>query len=317
MMSVALRNRLRRFAQVVDPDYRLRGMPRRLRGAWFTCTHAVAGPDEANRAIAETILDGRPAAIGKIGNSELRIVLRWLASGGRTARFPAWLRDEALVGPGVFPPDDRTLARFSEFFLERLGAVDLLGVWYNEGEARVVRTAAPRARCINVEGLEPYRFAAPWTRALEGKRVVVVTPFARTAAAQYARRSAVWPTTTPLLPDVDLRVVTAPFSPALAPPAHADWFARHKAMAEELEREPFDVAVVGAGALSIPLCAHAKRLGRIGIHTGGATQVLFGILGRRFDGAAEVAPLVNAHWCRPLPEETPAANRLVENGAYW
>ncbi|QCG92158.1 hypothetical protein [Azospirillum sp. TSH100] len=315
MIGVALRNRLRRIARHVDPGYRLRGLPRQLRGALFARSRPVATPEDGNHLIAGVIRDGRPAAIGKIGNSELRLALRWMS--GSPVRFPNWLREEALVGPGVFPADDRTLGRFCEFWLERLGTLDLLGVWYNAGEARVVREAAPEARCIGLEALEPYRFAEPWSHALAGRRVVLVTPFARTAAVQYERRHLLWSGKPTPLPDFDLRIVAAPFSPALVPPSHPDWFARCEDLASQLERSPFDVALIGAGALSIPLCAHAKRLGSIGIHTGGSTQVLFGIHGRRFDDDALIAGLANPHWRRPLPEETPKAAGLVENAAYW
>ncbi|WP_029007318.1 hypothetical protein [Azospirillum halopraeferens] len=315
MFGVASRNRLRRLARAVDPDYRLRRVPRQLRGALFALTHEVATPPAGNRAIAQAIRDGRPAAIGKIGNSELRIVLRRLA--GRAAPYPDWLREEALVGPGIFPTDDRTLDRFSDVYLESLGSVDLLGVWYNHGEARVVAAAASRARFMELEALEPYLCEEPWSHALLGRRVAVVTPFARTVAAQYERRRAIWTAQPTPLPDFDLRVVPVPFSPALEPPRHATWFERYDAVAERLESKPFDVALVGAGGLSIPLCALARRLGRIGIHMGGGTQVLFGIQGRRFEDNPEIVRRMNEHWCRPLPEETPSANGLVENGAYW
>lgn len=315
MIGVALRNRLRRIARIVDPGYRLRGLPRQLRGVLFARTQPVASAEESNRLIATIIRDGHPAAIGKIGNSELRLALSWMTS--HPARFPNWLREEALVGPGVFPTDDQTLSRFCAFWLERLGALDLLGVWYNAGEARVVREAAPNARCIELESLEPYRFTHPWSHALAGRRIVLVTPFARTAAAQYEQRHLLWRGTPTPLPDFDLRIVAAPFSPALVPPGHPDWFARCADLIGQLERSPFDVALIGAGALSIPLCAHAKRLGSIGIHTGGSTQILFGIHGRRFDDDDLIAGLANPHWCRPLPEETPQAAGLVENAAYW
>ena len=194
--------------------------------------------------------------------------------------------------------------------------VDLLVVWHNRGEAEILRAHGPAATFTEFAALEPYRLAEPWTRALAGRRVAVVTPFPRTVLAQYARRHEVWGAQA-VLPDIDLRVVEVPFGPALVPPAEPDWFARLAALEERLEREPFDVALIGAGALSIPLCAHAKALGRIGIHTGGATQVLFGIRGRRFEAEAHIAPLINAHWVRPVPEETPERRALVENAAYW
>jgi hypothetical protein len=75
----------------------------------------------------------------------------------------------------------------------------------------------------------------------------------------------------------------------------------------------FDVAIIGAGAWSIPLAVHAKKLGRIGLHLGGTINLLFGIRGGRFENRG----LYNDHWIRPLPSECPANHKLLENGAYW
>jgi hypothetical protein len=318
LLGNGLRNRLRRLANLLDPGRRLRRLPQRLRARRFRAAHTVLTAADAGALIARRIGDGTPSAIGKIGNSELRLLLRWRRAvrRGREPRFPGWLREEAMVGPGLFPADDATLARAAALWLERLRAVDLLAVWHNRGEAEILRAHGTAAAFTEFAALEPYRLARPWTRALAGRRVAVVTPFPRTVLAQYARRRDIWGTHA-VLPDLDLRVVEVPFGPALVPPAEPDWFARLAALEARLEREPFDVALIGAGALSIPLCAHAKALGRIGIHTGGATQVLFGIRGRRFEAEAHIAPLMNAHWVRPLPEETPARCALVENAAYW
>lgn len=313
-----LRNRLRRLANLLDPNRRLRALPQRLRARRFLAEHVTLSAAAAGDAIARRIADGAPAAIGKIGNSELRVLTRWrrATEQGRPPRFPDWLRGEALIGPGVFPTDDDALARFAAFWLEGLRSVDMLAVWHNRGEAEIVDAYCPAADYVEFETLEPYLLAQPWTRALTGRRVAVVTPFPLSVRAQYARRREVWGAAD-VLPAFDLQTIEAPLSPALVPARHPDWFARLDDVTERLERTGFDVALIGAGAMSIPLCARAKAMGRIGIHTGGATQVLFGVRGRRFDAERRIAPLMNSSWIRPLPEETPDRWRLVENGAYW
>ena len=65
----------------------------------------------------------------------------------------------------------------------------------------------------------------------------------------------------------------------------------------------FDVLIVGAGAYGLPLAAEAKRMGKVGIHIGGAIQILFGILGHRWETehVEQFGPLFNDHWVRPFP----------------
>jgi hypothetical protein len=76
------------------------------------------------------------------------------------------------------------------------------------------------------------------------------------------------------------------------------------------------VLLVGAGAYSLPLVVHAKRLGRQGFHLGGAAQVLFGIKGRHWEGQPE-SGFYDEHWSCPIPEETPAGVEAVGGGCYW
>jgi hypothetical protein len=80
-----------------------------------------------------------------------------------------------------------------------------------------------------------------------------------------------------------------------------------------MERKDFDVALVGAGAWSIPLVAHAKNLGKKGLHLGGQLQLLFGIKGGRWDQVG----IYNPFWTRPLADEKPKDFMRMEHGAYW
>jgi hypothetical protein len=73
------------------------------------------------------------------------------------------------------------------------------------------------------------------------------------------------------------------------------------------------ILTLGAGAWSLPLVAHAKKLGTKGIHLGGSLQLLFGIKGGRFDSNQ----IYNESWTRPLPSEVPANFKKMEQGAYW
>src|SRR5439155_15278473 len=141
--------------------------------------------------------------------------------------------------------------------------------------------------------------------ALAGKRVLVITPFAQTVEAQYRRRREVWAAKPEVLPEFELQTLKSPLSAALAPPVFADWFAAMEHFKEEMRRRQFDVAIIGAGAWSLPLAAYAKTLGRWGIHLGGGTQLLFGIRGRRGDDDPQLARVYNGAWTRPSEAETP------------
>jgi hypothetical protein len=311
-------NGLRRLADTLDPGYRLRMLPRMLRGFWFRRNHPVLAREEANSAIARMLALGQPAGLGKIGNTELRVIMRWLAQGEQDmARFLPGLREEAFVGAGIFPASDAGMVEFCHLWLDALRSLDLLAVWYNAGEAMLADRFCPQALYVREEDYYPYLHEQPWSRHLAGRRVLVVTPFADTVRQQFSRRALIWDKLPAVLPDCTLDVLAVPFSPALVPAAEPTWTERLRRMAGGMEERSFDIAIIGAGALSLPLVAKAKAMGRVGIHLGGATQMLFGIRGRRFDADPRTAALMNPYWSRPLPQETPAAAGLVENAAYW
>ena len=93
----------------------------------------------------------------------------------------------------------------------------------------------------------------------------------------------------------------------------------------------FDICILGCGAYGLPLAAFVKRLGKQAIHMGGATQLLFGIKGRRWiedyngywhyrpgiDINIDYKPLFNDYWVFPGDSERPKDMKKVENGCYW
>lgn len=278
----------------------------------------ILSGQDGNDRIAEMI--HHPGAAGKIGATEIkvaRVYLRRRDSNDLCQNFGhyAWW---AHVTAGIYPPDPATLSRFSREFLQTLGGIDLLGVWYNFGEAAARRRYASGATLCALSALEPFHHQRPWSTQLAGKRVVVVSPFEKSIYAQYQRRNEIWAAKPGMLPEFDLRVVRCP-QPAgiIDQPEYSDWFAGLSALKEQMGARPFDVAIIGAGAWSVPLAVHAKSLGAFGIHMGGATQLLFGIMGGRWDSNANIGALVNDAWKRPSDDERPRKFRLHENGSYW
>lgn len=71
----------------------------------------------------------------------------------------------------------------------------------------------------------------------------------------------------------------------------------------------YEVAIIGAGAYGLPLAAHARDTGHVAIQMSGATQLLFGIKGRRWDTHPQISKLYNPAWVRPAPPNSPPTSR--------
>ncbi len=279
----------------------------------------ILDPQAVDDRIAKSLLEGVPQALGKIGSSELGGLRRFEGGKGSDGicRRWGWHRRRLNLNAGVYPADDATLSRFCLSYGRTLRELDLLAVWFHLGERRLVTKFASQAALTSLTALEPFYHHRPWSQHLSRKRVLVISPFSETIKSQYARRTEVWRNKPEVLPAFELYTLRCPLSAVLVEPEFPDWFTALKAMQQEMSRRAYDVLIVGAGAWSLPLTAYAKREGKWAIHLGGATQLLFGIRGGRWDDNSFLQTMYNEAWVRPGPADRPRTLSRIENGCYW
>jgi hypothetical protein len=293
----------------------------------------------ANDLIREKLMAADPCMITRIGGTELKTILRhgnkrnksWLRkmydyiNGTQgTSWLDEEIRFEMRYSSGFFPCTDEALRQFADRFLRDLTQTDVLGSWLN-GEAELARCLA-RAKTVRLADLEPYFHRDPWSTTLSGRTVLVIHPFEASIRKQYEKRVVLFDDPR-ILPAFTLKTLKAVQSIGENPTGFETWFDALDWMCARVREIEFDVALIGAGAYGLPLAAYVKGLGKKAVHLGGATQLMFGIKGKRWDQRPEYQKLFNEHWTRPLAEETPAAIRLFDGApaeakgqptrAYW
>jgi hypothetical protein len=291
---------------------------------------ATVTEQAASDLIRDRILDDEPVLIARLGAVETGCLLSYLAihEGGSTLRkslryirgsATAFWWDESTVATmtqnaGFFPADPLLLDRFCARMLGDLPCIDILGSWLPEEErlASELRNAVK----VRLRDLEPYYHRDPWTEALAGQVVLVVHPFAESIQRQYGRRERLFDDRR-VLPEFELKTLKAVQSIANSDTGFETWFDAYDSMRDQIAHTDFDVALLGCGAYGLPLAADVKRLGKKAVHLGGASQILFGVKGRRWDEHELISRLYNEHWVRPLPSETPDNYLSVEGGCYW
>ena len=95
------------------------------------------------------------------------------------------------------------------------------------------------------------------------------------------------------------------------------WFDALDDMTDQVKNKDFDIAIVGCGAYGLPLATRIKQMGKQVIHLAGATQLMFGIMGNRWERVPEIKNNVNSYWVRPNKSETPECAATIENKCYW
>ena len=252
--------------------------------------------EKASQLLGELVAAGRPAAVGRMGRTEARILGQWQYRKGNYSRKNF---KQAHAFAGVFPVDHRGLSAFAEIYLRGIEALDVLAFWPTEYQAKIAGGLDPRPHLIQRLDLEPFLSATPWSKQLQGKKVLVVHPFKESILRQYQRSRQHLFADADVLPEFDLEVIRAPQCMAGQTAGFSSWSEAFGWLKEQVRQADFDIAIIGCGAFGLPLAAACKQMGRIGLHTAGATQLLFGIYGDRWLKDASYQHLFNDHWIRP------------------
>ena len=278
----------------------------------------------------ELTTPGKPSMIARIGSTEMLCLTNYLGVHGKdhiknykgyiTGQSLPWWWEESTIHQmetwsGFFPGSIEKIEQFCEMMLEDITEVDILGSWL-EKEA-LFGAYLKNAKRVVLEDLEPFFAPNPWTKALEGKKVLVVHPFNVTIQNQYEKRNVLFENN--LLPDFELKTIQAVQSIAGRKTKYKDWFEALNHMKTQIDNTDYDICIIGAGAYGFPLAAHVKRMGKKAIHMAGVTQLLFGIVGKRWENFI-VWPymnLFNEHWVRPGENEKPKNAKVVEGACYW
>jgi hypothetical protein len=285
---------------------------------------------EANDYIRDLLSTNKPIMVSKFGTNELATIEEFRSVHQETYTFKDILSyilckrnflwwNEGLGGicdnAGFFPKDYSLIPQFYDINVQSVKQIDVLGSYlysecfFNEELKNAVR--------VNLDGYyAPFLFKNPWTKILKGKRVLVIHPFAAEIGNQYKKRALIWEDPN-VLPDFTLITYKSVQSILGVETQFKNWFDALEKMEHDISSIDFDIALIGCGAYGMPIAAYVKKLGKQSIHLGGWVQILFGIIGKRWEDIPEVSKYFNEHWIHPYSNSIPKNAEKVEGGCYW
>lgn len=288
--------------------------------------------DKASLQIARLLNKPEPCMIARFGAGELLCLTNYLGVKAVNnnvmkyimGRSQEWWWTDATVHfmrdlSGFFPVTDESFCKFGDMMMDDMKQLDLLGCW-DQHESLFENNLKGVVK-IHLRLLEPFWSKTPWTKCLEGKKVLVVHPFAEEIIYQYGKRDELFPNG--LLPKMDLKVMKTIMTYG-GTTEYESWFHVLDIMKSQIDSYDYDICLIACGAYGFPLAAHVKRQGKKSIHLGGSLQLLFGIIGKRWEDPeygvkqwgiprGSYTNLITDKWIRPGQDVI----KSVENGCYW
>lgn len=268
----------------------------------------------SNNLIEKLIESNAPFALARFGSVELSCVNNYRKIElGFKRKYKKSVIFSIKNNAGVFPTTDIALNEFSKIYLNSFLNIDVLGIYGTHMEDYFQRYYASQVKIAQYFAFEP--LIGHWTHLLKGKKVLVISPFSEEIESQYKIKDKILPKE--ILPDfASLSTIKAVQTLAQENDERfSSWSEALDYMKKEIDKKDFDIALVGAGAYGLPLVTYIKEIGKQAIQTGGATQTLFGIMGKRWENRSHVSKYVNEFWIRP--RYTPKGISKIDKGAYW
>jgi len=272
---------------------------------------------DGNNFISHHLKNNIPFTAGKLGGNELQII--WCTLNKSNPWGQQFLKETQDVA-GLYPVNNDTFTWFTDTILEDLKYLDLVPVWRENVlpgfEKNIYEKYCSKVNITKLQHLEPYFFDDPWTSYLEGKKVAVFSPFAASISNNFKNLNKIW--NNKITSNFDLTPIQYPTAITITKDSpYNNSREIYDEMLDKVKSLDFDVGIFGTGHTGLLLALECKKIGKTGIHLGGATQILFGIKGNRWDKMEEFQPFFNEHWTRPLDNETPDRIDVVEQACYW
>ena len=280
----------------------------------------VYDENSGSKYLRGLITSNQPFMASRYGQVELETmaaVYEYINGGNDRKLNRVINKGDIFNNAGFFPKKRENVIESGKMMLECSTEIDMLGVWYIPYEEYFTSLLAPKATLTFLRTFEPWNEITPWTCELSEKNVLVIHPFNKTINGQYLIREKLF-NNDEILPKFNL--ITYPAVQTIAgniDPRFSTWFEALDMMFDDCMKINFDIAILGCGAYGLPLAYKLKKAGKQVVHIGGATQLLFGIKGSRWDNHPVVSKLYNKYWVRPDKSEIPQNAQRVENKCYW
>lgn len=275
-----------------------------------------------NLYIKSIIEQNNPFFIGRIAGCELKVAQFYQQ--GNLFDIVDELR-ELENNAGIYTKNNESLEKYTKKLIESYDHCTIIAEWEQTGKVyahtgsgqQFITKRTPKTPKIDARALEPYYFKENWMTSLKGKKILIIHPFSKTFSKQVDNFKNIFPNKS-WFEDCVLSFATPPLTLA-GNHQNKDWQEHLIPFLESLnENKDFDIALVAAGGYGMLISDYIfSEIGKSVMYIGGALQIFFGVIGKRWFENKDILKLVNDDWIRPDKDDKPNNFINVEKGCYW
>ena len=220
--------------------------------------------------------------------------------------------------------------KYSKCYLKAFEHCDMYTVWENWGAVyRAIKQSHDYITSVYNSGDDQGKIWAfafdiyhylynPWTWALRGKRLLIISPFEESMKKKLDIRKEIYGVD--LFPDCEFVFIKPPQTQGDQESSEFD--IELNAFFSQLEKlkGDFDIALCSCGGYGNLVCDYIyDKMNKSAIYVGGVLQMYFGIYGNRWirERGDVLRIYLNKYWTRPDDSEKPKNFQKVEGSCYW
>jgi hypothetical protein len=288
--------------------------------------------DNLRKYVSEKMSDGKPFIIPRIAGVENNLAMMGVISIQNGKVEPQFVELINGILPtmkkhtGIQISNIQSMCNYSQRYMTAFHKCEKYFWW--EPWGNVVRPIAQSFDFVTTNFQKP-KFDAmaldifhsistnPWTLALRGKRVLIISPFADSFKEKVDIREKIYGID--LFPDCELSFIKPPQTQGANPSEEFD--VELKRFVGELEKikDTFDIALCSCGGYGNLVCSELFDMGKSAIYVGGVLQMYFGVYGARWlrERPDAMRLYMNKYWSRPKEAEKPSGFKGIEDSCYW
>lgn len=227
---------------------------------------------------------------------------------------------------GIKMSNFNSAKKYSELYLKAFEHCDMYSVWENWGAVYraiqqshdYITTTFPKDK-IWAFVFDIYHYLYnPWTWALRGKRLLIISPFEDSIKKKIENRKEIYDVD--LFPDCEFVFIKPPQTQGDQESREFDIELDDFYLKLEKMKDEFDIALCSCGGYGNIVCDYIyDKMNKSAIYVGGVLQMYFGIYGSRWirERPDILRIYLNKYWSRPEDNEKPKNFQKVEGSCYW